>query len=359
SHLELIDPVGKTGGAGPPPPVPGLVEPQPIQNNGEPTMPQGERRWCEYWTTKYVGTRTRATSEWRRNTQRLLNHLVAEGHRGRSRNRGVLATFLRAGVDPVPLSPMEVTRDQATRLREFAVGEFTPQTARGLLGETRRFLRWAGNQVADDDALWATAEGEAGHRRWATLEDIAGMLRVASPRESAVVALLGLCGMRGVEAFRLLVRNVRVDGPEPALLVLGKGPHGGKWRPLPLPALAWLYLKPYVEGKAPGERVLPVALVTIQKDVVSVARRAGLRLSAHDLRRGFGRAFWESNGRSWDAVLALQKWYGHSRPETTIGYLGIRFDEMKAGLRPMEEKLRELLATELADLPQPQPEESR
>lgn len=316
-------------------------------------MPQGVRRWCGYWVPRYLESKPRASEGWKRNVGKLLCHLVADGRRGRSRIRTVPAILRRAGVGELPQSPAEVTAGHLEKLRGYAEGQFRPSSGRALMGETRRFLRWAENPLADRgyDGLWALPDGEAVNRRWATGEDAADMLRVATPRERAVIALLFLCGLRGVEATRLLVRNVTPDGPEPCLLVLGKGRNGGKWRKVPLSRLAWSYLKAWAEGKPGDAPVLPVPLRTVQTDVVRVARRAGLRLSSHDLRRGFGRTYWETNGKTWAAVLSLQEWYGHSRPETTVHYLGIRFEDMRAGIAPFEDHMRSLLdgaASELA-----------
>jgi integrase len=341
---------GKFDGSGPPPPAWGVVEPQLIQDNGDRRMPKGERRWCEYWVAKYVQTKRRADGKWKRKTADLLKQLVREGHLGRSRTKTVPPLFRRAGVEP-PLTPKDVVEADVAVLREYVAKTYTVQTARGKMGEFRRFLRWAGNPVAEDDELWQLPEGEAVNRRWLTAVDLARLLREARGHERVVIALLGLAALRGVEVERLLVRHVRLDGPQPAILVLGKGRYGGKWRKIPLSSLAADYVKPWVEGGAPDERLVPYSLVTIQKDVSGAGRRAGLEVSAHDLRRTFGRVFVEENGYDVRALLALQKWYGHARLETTIHYLGFDFEEMRAGVEKFDARLRALLAD--SEIPEP------
>ncbi len=312
-------------------------------------MPQGERRWCDYWVPRYVESKRRVGDGWKEEAARLLNHLVRDGRRGGSKTQTVPAVFRRAGLVEIPLTPTDVTDADVELLREYVARAYTPKVGPALMGEFRRFLRWAGNPIAADDELWAMPEGDAINRRWLAAVELARLLRSAKGRERVVIALLGLCALRGVEVWRLLVRHVQLDGPEPAISVLGKGRYGGKWRKIPLSDLAAQYIRPWVEGRIPDDRLVPYALVTIQKDVTNAARREGLRASPHDLRRTFGRVFVEENGYDVRALLALQKWYGHRRLETTIHYLGFDFEEMKAGVARFDARLR----TELAGIEVP------
>jgi integrase len=309
-------------------------------------MPAGDRRWRDYWVPKYLKEHPRASEAWKRNTKRRLNHLVYVGHFGRSRTKTRQPVFVRAGVSELPLSPTDVTDDQINKVRDYVMVAYTPQSGRAVMGEFRRLLRCAGNRWAEVDELWEMPDGEAMRRRWLEARQLVELLQTAkTDRERVVIALLGLCALRGIEVTRMLVRDVTLDGPEPCIRVLGKGKNGGRWRTVPLMGLASEYIRPWVVGREKAERLVPFKLVTIQKDVSSTGKRANppIPVSAHDLRRTFGRLFVEANHYDVRCLVALQKWYGHKKLETTIHYLGFDFEEMRRGAARFDAMLRSML----------------
>jgi integrase len=53
-------------------------------------------------------------------------------------------------------------------------------------------------------------------------------------------------------------------------------------------------------------------------------------VSTHSLRKSFGRAVYEKNGRSEDALVKLSEMFQHSSPGLTRKYLGLRKQELGA-----------------------------
>ncbi len=130
-----------------------------------------------------------------------------------------------------------------------------------------------------------------------------------------------------------------MDLAHPTLRVWGKGRSGGKWRTVPLSKIAWTELLPFVEGKRPEDRILPWALVTLQLDVRTAARRAGLVASTHDLRRSFGRVAFKD---AKVPLTTIQKIYGHASIDTTIRYLGLNLDDMTDGIAAFDRVMAEV-----------------
>ncbi|HZY71323.1 MAG TPA: site-specific integrase [Thermoplasmata archaeon] len=283
----------------------------------------GPRWWTERaW--EYLGEKRASSDRWRQTTGSQLVNLVVDGRRP--------AILRRAGIDPLPTSPRAVTADHVRSLIAFGTTHYTPQTLRGLLWSTRAFLEWSGNPVARERDVWQCPTGDAVRPRWLGLEELVAVFRAAEGRERAVVLLGGTCGLRSVEYARLHVRDVDLTPSHPTIRVWGKGRSGGKWRVVPLSSLALPEVARWAKGRRPEERLLPRSLVTLQLDVVRAGRRAGIRVSSHDLRRTFGRLAYQRGV----PLPVIQQIFGHASIETTRRYLGICLDDMREGIARLD-----------------------
>jgi len=219
---------------------------------------------------------------------------------------------------------------------------FGPATLATHLVALRRFLRWAGNPLARDRAVWAIPSGTPSRRRWLSQEQLVRLYRFARDRERAIVALEGFNGLRRVEVLRL--RHQDVDVAAGRLRVLGKGRHGGKWRTVPLSAETARALLVLPKPATPSQLLLPLSRSGADLLLRRAARRAGfpedgLRVSHHDLRRTFGRL---AHKAGMDLVQ-LKNLYGHTSLDQTVHYIGLDEDEMRAGL----ERLTSMMAPSL------------
>lgn len=195
----------------------------------------------------------------------------------------------------------------------------------------RQFLRWGENPLAEARRLWRLPSGTPSHRRWLTKEQLERLFGASEGRERLLVALEGLNGLRRVEVLRLRRQDVRPS--EGVLCVLGKGRDGGKWRRIPMHPLARDLVLAALDGRAEGERLLPLSASGADLVLARAARRAGfvgegLRVSHHDLRRTFGRVAYESGVD----LLELKNLLGHSSVEMTVHYIGIDADRMRSAL---------------------------
>ncbi len=307
--------------AGPPPPVGSVDVDQPIQPlPKEPPMPAWQRWWDEKW--KRWTEETRGLSPVTRG-----NRLVV--------GRRLPTIFERVGSN---------FRGRVSRAMVEAVkaeGRYTSGTLAETIGILRGFLRWTKDPLAEDAELWQVPNVVAVNRRWLRREQLADMLEEAlnSPkeREKYPVYLAGANGLRIGEIVRLTVGHARMDLAEPTLTVLGKGRRGGKWRTIGMSPLVWEVLLPAIQGRRPSDRVYPFAYRTADMDIRNVGRRVGIpSVSAHDLRRSFGRLYFEDT----KDLVGLQHLYGHESVEMTSYYVGLDLTQMATGLRAHAESMR-------------------
>lgn len=200
----------------------------------------------------------------------------------------------------------------------------------------RPFLRWVGNSVAEEDALWRPPAGEPSVRRWLDEAQLGRLLDAAQGIERAVVALEGFNGLRRIEVVRLRVQDVDLAGRR--MHVRGKGRGGGKWRTIPLTAtayaelLSWMGSHPRQEGS-----LLERSIGQVDWLVRRAGRRAqlGVPVSNHDLRRAFGRIAY----RSEMPLVDLRNMLGHQSVDMTLVYIGVEEDAMREGLDRFEARM--------------------
>ncbi len=240
------------------------------------------------------------------------------------------ALLLRIGAPDLPTSPREVTREHLSGLRRSL--PWSPGTLALHFTALRRFLRWAGNPLADVPDAWSVPSAAPTHRRWLKTEELARLYRAARGRERVLISLEGFNGLRRIEVLRLRWRDV--DLPARRLHVLGKGRNGGKWRVVPMFPATEEVLRLAQDGQRPGDApVMDLSRSGVDLVLQRAVRRSGLpdigvRVSHHDLRRTFGRL---ANSAGMDLVQ-LKNLYGHVSLDQTVHYIGIDEDRMREGL---------------------------
>ena len=242
------------------------------------------------------------------------------------------ALLERVGSPSPTLRPDRLSVVQVHALRRGL--PWTPGTLSLHFTALRRFLRWAGNPLANDAEVWSVPGGVPTHRRWLRSEDLAGLFRESVGPERLLVSLEGFNGLRRIEVLRL--RWPDVDLAARRLRVLGKGRNGGKWRVIPMFPATEKELRAARDraGQPPPEGpVLGLARTGADRLLQRAVNRSGLaqagvRVSHHDLRRTFGRL---ANDAGMDLVQ-LKNLYGHASMDQTVHYIGLDEDRMREGL---------------------------
>lgn len=244
------------------------------------------------------------------------------------------ARFEAAGL-PRPLRASDITREMISTWSgdpwgpghySRCPGRLAPGTAFQALWVLRGFLRRHRCAVAEIHGLWRLKRGDATRRRWydgATVDrlfDLAGSdgLRLA-------LALTAWAGLRRREACELRVRDANLDMAAPTVLVARKG---GRRQLLPIARSVANCLRPFVVGRPPDATVYPKGYNAFGRDLSRLGRRAGLPgLSAHDLRRTFGRMLYYERHADLNTIRVL---YGHASQEMTAYYIGASADELRS-----------------------------
>ena len=319
---------GKFAAEGPPPPDGSIGVDQPIREEPTGPMPTWRRWWDEKWR--------RWTEETRGLSPATRGNRLAIGRR-------LPIIFERVGFD----FQGRVSRAMVEAVK--AEGRYTSGTLAETIGILRGYLRWSNDRLADDAEPWQVPNVVAVNRRWLRREQLADLLEEAfastEERERFPVYLAGANGLRIGEIVRLTVGHARMDLAEPTLTVLGKGRRGGKWRTIGMSPLVWDILLPAVQGRRSSDRVYSFAYRTADMDIRNVGRRVGIpNVSAHDLRRTFGRLYFEDT----KDLVGLQHIYGHESVEMTAYYIGLDLTQMATGLRAHADSMRAAIAARRA-----------
>jgi integrase len=220
------------------------------------------------------------------------------------------------------------------------------------LGQAKAAVVWMAQLMGDmEKAPYEVAAGlsrvkmpraETGQRTgtWLTVEEVKHILRgarhsaktpAAAARNSAVIALLVICGLRRDEITRIQWGDLQKQGRNPIIGVHGKG---SKLRQIKLTNAvadaieAWRAYHPDgdVDSAVMFTRIMKNGRVTTQsitdKAVWLVVRdsavAAGLgKVAPHDLRRSFARGAYEA-GASFELI---RQSLGHSNIATTERYV--------------------------------------
>jgi integrase len=198
-----------------------------------------------------------------------------------------------------------------------------PTTRNGYMLRLRKFLKWAGNPISDDEPLWRAPRWVATHRDWAELAEMSAILCLTRNDSARVAIALGAtCGLRDPEIIGARVEMVRPEGSGKwALVFRGKF---DKPRRVPLHGPALDALLPTLNGAGPQARLYPYSRTRLWRDIAEACVAAGIRhLRPHDLRRGFAREFLRANGSSFESVDALREILGHEDIAQTLYYAGL------------------------------------
>lgn len=298
--------------------------PHPDLPGVTPAVPVGARWWNQK-VEEYI--------EWRR-----ANDEISESWLTTSRIvlGGMPRLLRRAGVANPPTSASKLLREHVRLLKACPI--WAPTTTAQRLAALRPFLRWSGNRLWEDKALWRPPTGEATRRRWLTNEQLGRLFAVARGRERLLVGLMGYAGLRRCEVLRLRVRDLDLDLASPTMRVLGKGRGGGKWRTVPIGPTVVGVLLETTARISPPDPLYPHHWKTLHRDLAACAERAGIpKLTGHDLRRSFGRiAYYAGAG-----LVDLQHLYGHESVDMTAYYIGLDEAQARATIGRFEAAMAE------------------
>lgn len=151
------------------------------------------------------------------------------------------------------------------------------------------------------------------------------MLRAARGRTRAWVLLGAYCGLRAHESAKVAVEDLELlPQGEHVLRVTGKG---GRTAVVPCPPIVVRELEKAAAAVGGHGRLWPLASSrTVQRAVRTLAAKAGVRCTSHQLRHRYGTAFY---GVSRD-ILATQQAMRHRSPATTAGYAMVAGDRVAA-----------------------------
>lgn len=300
-HPELVDPVGKTSGSGPPPPRGLAAHNQPLLRKH---MPTGERWWAEdteRWSkwVDWVTPETRAD---------YLRHL-----------RTIPAWLSRLGFEPptnahgyTPEMVMAVSwdRDRSGSARQKA------------LVVLKSYLGWKGVPIVMSRRLWReameidTTPDPTRLRRLAVAEVV--KLTTSARKLERWAIIVGLALWNGLRQGE--IRNLRVgDIDFVARRVRVRYGKGNRRRFIPLSTPAEQLLEPLRRLEDDSEFVYPFGRTTLARDLWNCCDDAEIpEYAPHDLRRTC------VNGAKAGGATPLgrQLLLGHARAEQTRHYEG-------------------------------------
>ena len=231
----------------------------------------------------------------------------------------------RCGVTEPPFCASGFRPAHVIAYKEAPWWELT--TKRPVLAHLRAYLRWGGNEIANETSLWRIPRGRPVRRYWITREQLAELYDQSTARTRLHLAAQGFNGLRECELLRLRWSDVSMAPPVPTIRVLGKGRGGGKPRTVPLTPTFAAVLGSWESG---SERVYPVGHSVAHGELAALGKKAGLPfpLSGHVLRRSMGRIAYQAGV----PLVDIRNLYGHESVEMTAYYIGVDEEAMAAGV---------------------------
>jgi site-specific recombinase XerD len=141
-------------------------------------------------------------------------------------------------------------------------------------------------------------------------------------RDRILVSMLYATGVRVSELVNIRKRDVDFD--RNTIKVFGKG---SKERIVLVPAALIEDIRLYCAGVEGDSRVFGLTPRTVQRDIKTLARRAGIKknVTPHKLRHSFATHMIQNGG----SVVAIQKLLGHASLNTTQIYTHYNVDELR------------------------------
>lgn len=192
------------------------------------------------------------------------------------------------------------------------------------LASFRAFARWNGfPEVLAEYTAPRVPRGNP-HPLTEGIDGIKKMLAVApTPEKRALVALIGLCGMRVSEA-RSITPNDIDTVHKTITIVHGKG---DKTRVVPMSDLAWQNLSYQYHSTPVDKTLISLSDSAARRSFTRLAEKAGLegKPSSHDGRATLATAMLRNGGN----LRVVQEMLGHSSPATTAVYTQVTMDDMR------------------------------
>jgi integrase/recombinase XerC len=103
---------------------------------------------------------------------------------------------------------------------------------------------------------------------------------------------------------------------------------GRKVRQVDVSDLAWEYIFPaFMTALYTSDHILvPLSNRAARRVINRKGAKIGLQIASHDLRSTFASEGWEAS----HDMIALQRQLGHAKADTTIGYVGLTPERMRA-----------------------------
>lgn len=151
------------------------------------------------------------------------------------------------------------------------------------------------------------------------------VMSTRNPRHRALIALMGMCGLRVEEAVS--VRPADFYGPDSDVWLRVRG-KGSKERNVPVSSEAWSHLaKAVLLAAQAGTTVTRLSNSGARKAITRHAVNAGLsrHVASHDMRATFGTAAFRRSKN----LRVVQELLGHASSSTTEVYTGVSAQEMR------------------------------
>lgn len=155
---------------------------------------------------------------------------------------------------------------------------------------------------------------------FAEMDDL--LAAAIDPRDRLIVRMLYATGVRVSELVNIRKKDVAFD--RSTITVFGKG---AKERIVLVPDGMLQDLFDHTSGLRNEDRLFDLTPRTVQRDIKTLARRAGIakKVTPHKLRHSFATHMLQNGGN----VVAIQKLLGHSSLNTTQIYTHYNVDELK------------------------------
>jgi integrase/recombinase XerD len=225
-----------------------------------------------------------------------------------------------AELDPTELEML--TGQWLNRMRRV----WAARTTQRKMTSMRKYAEYLGTKDFLEDYRLPRAARQDPKPLDGGVEDIERMLAACrSDVERALIAMLGLCGMRISEA---LARTPYEFDLKNKLIKIKQG-KGSKDRVVPLSDMAYENICTLVQqGWLDNwDYLITFSNRTARKRVTEIARRAGLpHVASHMLRATFATEAYNNSGND---IRAVQELLGHASITTTQMYVGTSMDAMR------------------------------